>query len=566
MLHTVAEVVGGPAAKTVSRLVLASANVNGVTDIKDSRPMLSTPVAPQLALPFEVNDVAPVSAGSASCASAGPLWRFDNRLPGSVQTWVEQGASSVAGPSQGASAVEHAVASGGGVAEAGPNPALAANQFWWQGFPVGAMVMPVFFPIQGAFGDGKWQSTVPAVHQMEQQQIAHMDFSQMESQQLAVQHSDANCENSAMQFTAPAVPSRTAASRRQRRKQRNVLCAHEELQASHAHEGEASMLSLKDVALAAPMMPSSVEQFSFRMADSFQSDIVDESDETAEPSFFWPPTPEDTPPSSPRGVECIQQSGVRMQSTATVAPRMLAPSVYQAEDEYQHLVGQLVHDASSGLVLNGHVAGSVWCMASTPAGCRAVQQALDQADTNEQVAMAEQLSGHVWEACVSPHANHVLQKCIELVPSERVQFMLEELKGHAVNAARHRYGCRVLERFLEHCSTEQTACLVEEVLIGAPQLCRHTFGNFVIQHILVHGTPEQRLRVADILVEDVQRLARHRVASHVVRCALVHCAPEDRQRLTQAMSVDSAELADLAHHHCGSFVVREMKRTDGKRR
>ena len=29
---------------------------------------------------------------------------------------------------------------------------------------------------------------------------------------------------------------------------------------------------------------------------------------------------------------------------------------------------------------------------------------------------------------------------------------------------------------------------------------------------------------------------------------------------------DPADLADLAHHHCGSFVVREMRRSDGPRR
>eukprot|EP00434_Breviolum_minutum_P037886 symbB.v1.2.033594.t1/scaffold4196.1/size83517/2 len=126
--------------------------------------------------------------------------------------------------------------------------------------------------------------------------------------------------------------------------------------------------------------------------------------------------------------------------------------------------------------------------------------------------------------------------------------------------------CRVLERLLEHCPTAQTAALIEEVLAGAPQLCRHTFGNFVVQHVLEHGTPEQKHHIVEVIHADVQRLARHRVASHVVRCALKHSAPEDRQKLVQAIRKDPADLADLAHHHCGSFVVREMRRSDGARR
>mmetsp|Transcript_24291 Transcript_24291/g.64115 ORF Transcript_24291/g.64115 Transcript_24291/m.64115 type:complete len:291 (-) Transcript_24291:41-913(-) len=206
-------------------------------------------------------------------------------------------------------------------------------------------------------------------------------------------------------------------------------------------------------------------------------------------------------------------------------------------------------------------AGNVWRLSRDPEGCRRVQSALeDAADDAARAALAQELRGHIWQAIRCRHANHVLQKCIELMPPDRLSFVLTEMKGHTVNAARHRYGCRVLERLIEHCPSWQTDDLVEELLVAASQLCRHTFGNFVIQHVLEHGTPLQRQRIAEVLHADVQRLARHRVASHVVRSALVHCSPDDRQRLVDAMQADAGELSDLAHHHCGSFVVREMRR------
>merc|ERR1719203_600687 len=102
--------------------------------------------------------------------------------------------------------------------------------------------------------------------------------------------------------------------------------------------------------------------------------------------------------------------------------------------------------------------------------------------------------------------------------------------------------------------------LTDKVLASAEQLCRHPFGNFVVQHLLEHGTPEQRRAVVDMLCADLQRLARHRVASHVVRSALKNASAEDKQRLVSNLSADAENLADLAHHHCGSFVVREMRR------
>lgn len=57
------------------------------------------------------------------------------------------------------------------------------------------------------------------------------------------------------------------------------------------------------------------------------------------------------------------------------------------------------------------------------------------------------------------------------------------------------------------------------------------------------------------------RLARHKIASHVMRSALVNCASKDRQRLVQVLSADPEDYAEMMHHHCGSFVAREIKRT-----
>lgn len=312
-----------------------------------------------------------------------------------------------------------------------------------------------------------------------------------------------------------SMPSRTASTRRQRRRQRVSASA---LQTS------------QDLELADPDVPG----------------------------MLWPATPEYTPPSSPRAPE------LGLGWPAVPVAQAANPPQAEVEDS-EHLLAQL-SDAAGRLAVMEQIIGRTWQLAATQSGCRVVQKALEVGETAERVALSQQLHGHVWEACTSPHANHVLQKCIELIPADRVQFVLTELKGHAAGAARHRYGCRVLERLIEHCSSEQTAGLLEEVLNSAPLLCRHTFGNFVIQHILVHGMEEQRQKIAAILCADIQRLARHRVASHVVRCALVHCSPHDRQQLALSMSVDAGEFADLAHHHCGSFVVREMKRADSKRR
>jgi len=296
------------------------------------------------------------------------------------------------------------------------------------------------------------------------------------------------------------------------------------------------------------------------------------------PGQLWPPTPESTPPCSPRefgaptfcafpGVWQLEIPTMTLPEPAMAEmARAQAEEVPDAEMQAcEQMISQLDEVEARAEVME-LLRSSAWLMACNAGGTRVVQKALEIADTSERISLAEQLQGHVKEAFASPHANHVLQKCIELIPPDRLHFVLSEMIGHAVSAARHRYGCRVLERLLEHCPSEQTAPLIEEVLVGAPQLCRHTFGNFVVQHVLEHGTLDQKHQIVDVIHADIQRLARHRVASHVVRCALKHSSPEDRQKLVQAIRKDPADLADLAHHHCGSFVVREMRRADGLRR
>lgn len=206
------------------------------------------------------------------------------------------------------------------------------------------------------------------------------------------------------------------------------------------------------------------------------------------------------------------------------------------------------------------VADKAWPLAVSACGCRVFQAALEVASAPEGERMALAMRGRVWEAVRSPYANHCLQGCISNIPSSSLDWMVHELAGLAPVVARHRFGCRVLERLIEHFPTHCTEALMNELLADVWELSRHNFGNFVVQHLLEHGTVAQQSAIVDVLVADVQRLSRHRVASHVVRAALVQCADADRNRLIATLRADPAELADLVHHRCGSFVAREMKR------
>lgn len=547
-----------PVQKSASRLLLAG--TNAAVELTDHGAPLEVP-APSATVPAAwtgPSDLRPMMA------PAQPLtWQGPARWP-AVENLLAQGATSGSAPSS----LEHPETQEEGESQLqdGQLSTETGAQCMWQFdahavFPPGACVWPAILMTS----DGCLSTGFPVA------QMPHSDVTAQPLQQPAPRNDVKETKQVEASSGAPSSPRslRTSASRKQRRRLKAAMAADEK-------KPVADEAQLKGPALPGLVAPSSQAQVSLPVSPGPL-----ESKEALEPIQLWPPTPESTPACSPRewpsnvhamvpqtfcafpGVWQIEMPNVAVEQSLPLSELQVEEVPDEELQECERMISQLESSAKSEVL--EMLRTSTWTMSCTPGGTRVVQKALEVADTPQRVALAEQLQGHVKEAFVSPHANHVLQKCIELIPPERLGFLLSEMRGHAVAAARHRYGCRVLERLLEHCPSEQTAPLIEEVLAGAPQLCRHTFGNFVVQHVLEHGTAQQKHHIVEVIQSDLQRLARHRVASHVVRCALKHSAAEDRQQLVQAIRKDPADLADLAHHHCGSFVVREMRRSDVRR-
>lgn len=548
-----------PVQKSASRLLLAG--TNAAVELTDHGAPLEVPAptATPAAWNGMPSDLRPMMAQPLTWQGPqGPV-----RWP-AVENLLAQGATSGSAPS---SQHPETQEEGESQVQDGQLSTETGAQCMWQFdahavFPPGACVWPAILMTS----DGCLSTGFPVA------QMPHSDVTaQPPIQQPALRSDVKETKQVEASSGAPSSPRslRTSASRKQRRRLKAAMAADEK---KHV----ADEAQLKGPALPGLVAGPSASQAQLSLP---VSPGPLESKEPSEPIQLWPPTPESTPACSPRewpsnvamaqqpfafpGVWQIEMPNVAVEQSLPLSELQVEEVPDEELQECERMISQLESSAKSEVL--EMLRTSTWTMSCTAGGTRVVQKALEVADTPQRVALAEQLQGHVKEAFVSPHANHVLQKCIELIPPERLGFLLSEMRGHAVVAARHRYGCRVLERLLEHCPSEQTAPLIEEVLAGAPQLCRHTFGNFVVQHVLEHGTAQQKHHIVEVIQQDLQRLARHRVASHVVRCALKHSAAEDRQQLVQAIRKDPADLADLAHHHCGSFVVREMRRSDVRR-
>lgn len=203
--------------------------------------------------------------------------------------------------------------------------------------------------------------------------------------------------------------------------------------------------------------------------------------------------------------------------------------------------------------------GRVWSLSRDPHGCREVQFALDDADTDEERAhIASELEGHIREAIRCPHANHVIQKCITSMKPLAYQFIVDELMtGPTIfQAVRHKYGCRIVQRLLEHALSNQVHNIAEAILSDIYWISRHPYGNFVMQHLLQCGVDDHRHRICKAIEHDIAGLGRDTHGRAVISAAMACAAHEDRVMIARAVFREPGLLVCMARTRHGQLAAK----------
>jgi len=201
--------------------------------------------------------------------------------------------------------------------------------------------------------------------------------------------------------------------------------------------------------------------------------------------------------------------------------------------------------------------GQIWRLARQEQGCRLVQQALEEAASDEErLALVAELHTHVLAALRCPNANHVIQKCIGTLSPARLQFIIDEISGHAAKVAQHKYGCRILQRLLEHCPPEQVCGLLNELLKDALELSVHTYGSYVMKHVLEHGDESHASTLTFVLAEHVSIVCEHSFGCAVLVDALSYASLDARVALANALLLKPDVLAWMARSRHGQLTVK----------
>lgn len=206
--------------------------------------------------------------------------------------------------------------------------------------------------------------------------------------------------------------------------------------------------------------------------------------------------------------------------------------------------------------------GQVWNLSKDPAGCRVVQDALENAACDDdRIMIASELQCHVWEAIKCHCANYVLQKIIHILPAKHSQFIVDEIVGSGPKAvtsvARHRFGCRILQRLLEVCTASQLYSIIEALLLEADILASHIYGNYVISHLFEHGcSPNQLSRLFLLLAEHATAVGTRGYGCAVLKKAFESPSAEEQKLLATAILMDPALFISMACSRNGQDAVK----------
>mmetsp|Transcript_28677 Transcript_28677/g.45556 ORF Transcript_28677/g.45556 Transcript_28677/m.45556 type:complete len:531 (-) Transcript_28677:404-1996(-) len=178
----------------------------------------------------------------------------------------------------------------------------------------------------------------------------------------------------------------------------------------------------------------------------------------------------------------------------------------EGEDKKPLHLADLIHTPFNEVCAS--VGVDVWKLSQDAKGCRDVQKALAECDSDEKgLAISVQLKGHVMDAVRCPHANHVLRKIIETLPPACSSFIIKEILENGLagvkEVAMHRYGCRIMEELLRVCHSTQVIEMTELLLVESDALCTHMYGNFVMKSVLKCALPRQRQKLVKSIMDNL---------------------------------------------------------------
>lgn len=198
--------------------------------------------------------------------------------------------------------------------------------------------------------------------------------------------------------------------------------------------------------------------------------------------------------------------------------------------------------------------GSVHMVARDQAGCRMLQQKLDEGDPRVISTIFSEVLGHFSELMMDPFGNYLCQKLLELCNFRQLERILDRVSGDLVRVSLNMHGARAVQKLVDTVKVSPYVSRLVSALEGSiATLAKDANGNHVVQRCLDALRPEAQIFIFRALAVNIIDVSSDRQGCRIIQRCVDAAQGEGRLSLIKAIC---SHTLPLVQDPFGNYVVQ----------
>eukprot|EP01133_Synstelium_polycarpum_P003591 gene3591-4111_t len=202
------------------------------------------------------------------------------------------------------------------------------------------------------------------------------------------------------------------------------------------------------------------------------------------------------------------------------------------------------------------ISGQIYHLTKYQAGCRFLQNKLDENPKPENVAIIfKEVYEHLVELMTDPYGQYLIPQLMKYCDENQRNLVVERIASQVATFACHNYGIHGIQKLLVYLNPKQLEPIIESISDKIVMLVKDVKGNYLIQTFLKTFSPEINQFIYDGVMDNIGDIASDKVGCTVINKCLDYAS---HQQLTCLVQVITDNSLQLVQDQFGNYVVQHI--------